>query len=150
MKTLKKARSYGTFATRAGNKNNETTYSVPLAKSILEANLDQKPLNASERQVALELIAQHQLIGTYLTRRMSLEDIEAQVMDAAKAANLLPCSYFRLLELVFVADAASYKYLRETVFAIDVSAGRLVPKDQESYAPLRKYFCGDGAGDYRR
>jgi hypothetical protein len=127
------------IAFRGGDKGRETRYSDKLAYNLMRAS----GFTDAESTLALNLIDQHQVVGSCLQEKISLESATKQVRDRATYLRIKPAEYLRLLEIIFVADAGSYPFLRENAFnkvtvqnANHKSFEKLVSKDLDIYKLL--------------
>jgi hypothetical protein len=138
------------IATRGGDKEQEILYSTPIAEHLMH------DLNFTEAESKLTgaLINTHQQIGTVIKAGSSADpELIARVADDintnARAANMAPKDFFKLLELVFACDAGAYPVLTGEVFNVEINgktdtkttpdAGtpyKLVPKDEANFKKL--------------
>jgi|GEM_PF-3565903 hypothetical protein len=131
------------IAYRGGDKGRETRYSNIIAYDLMRAS----NFTDADSILAMNLIDQHQLIGSYVQGKMTLEYVTKEITDRAHYLRMNPTDYFKLSELVFVCDAGSYPYLRENAFdKIEVTrangkkAQKLVTINRARYAELLKNF----------
>lgn len=123
------------IAFRGGDKNRETRYSVPLSWTLMKA----AGFSDQESRLAMELIGQHQQIGSYLQGKVQLDEVREGIARASAASGVSEQQFFKLLEMIFIADAGSYPYLHDHVFRTD-SSGKLVPVDDESYMEVKNLY----------
>jgi hypothetical protein len=110
-------------AVAAGNKSYECEYSEPLARILMKA----AGFSKIEVRIAVDLVHTHQMIGSFLKGEASLEETVDDLSARARSLHMTPGELFKLQEVLYVADSASYPSLQEMVFQKDAT-GKLVPR----------------------
>ncbi|MNS74564.1 hypothetical protein D3C72_1080450 [compost metagenome] len=131
------------IAHRGGDKGRETRYSNILAYKLMRAS----GFTDADSVLAMNLIDQHQLIGSYVQGKMSLKQVTEEFHARAEYLRIKPADYFKMNEIIFIADAGSYPYLRQNAFnkveverANGKKAEKLITKDQDRYRLLLEAF----------
>ncbi|MBK7962269.1 MAG: hypothetical protein IPK04_14460 [Bdellovibrionales bacterium] len=91
-----------------------------------------------EAKLAILLIHVHKIIGDNLLGKISTEIAAKEFASNATIAGVGGDVFFRLAEILFVADAGSYPALRPRIFLTHEQTGKLTPKDQSRIEELRK------------
>lgn len=131
------------IAHRGGDKGRETRYSNVIAYNLMRSS----GFTDADSILAMNLIDQHQLIGSYVQGKMTLNQVTTQFTARAEYLRIKPADYFKMNEIIFISDAGSYPYLRQNAFnKIEVErangkkAEKLITKDQERYRLLLEAF----------
>jgi hypothetical protein len=125
------------IAVRTGDKTREVVYSYPIAWRLMKHS----DFTDDESRFTIALIHQHQTIGYYLTGQMSLEEATAQIKHMADFSHTSVQDFFYYLEVLYVADAGSYPYLKDKVFE-QTPEGKMVPRSPQ-YQILKSSVLGN-------
>lgn len=115
------------IAYRGGDKGREVHYSNKLAFNLIRA----AGFTEAESVLALNLVDQHHIIGSYVQGKISLESAATEIRERATKLNVKPAEYLRLLEIIFVSDAGSYPFLRDNVFTKVIVPGANPKKSEK-------------------
>lgn len=116
-----------------GDNSHEIEYSYPLVwRLMISSNFSEY-----EAKLAISLVHEHKVIGDYLVGKLALDDAALTLKKYSRFSKTPVHSFYAILEYLYVADAGSYPYLRESVFS-EATSGKLTIRDQDKIQLLKQ------------